>query len=105
MAEHADEWFDLRGVPDSPFMMYAVKVLPDKAPLIPAITHVDGTGRLQTVRKEYNPRYYRLIETFGQATGVPIVLNTSAAPQTAALIARLVRVVRRRVMVMAVSRF
>jgi len=45
--------------------------------VLPAITHVDGTGRLQTVFKEQSPRYYRLIERFGQATGVPVLLNTS----------------------------
>jgi len=44
---------------------------------VPAITHVDGTGRLQTVFRDVNPRYYQLIERFGQATGVPAVLNTS----------------------------
>ena len=59
------------------FMLYVVDVKENKRDAIPAITHVDGTGRLQTVWKEFNPKYYRLIETFGQATGVPIVLNTS----------------------------
>jgi carbamoyltransferase len=59
------------------FMLYVVDVKEDKREIIPAITHVDGTGRLQTVRKETNPRYYRLIDTFGQATGVPVILNTS----------------------------
>lgn len=58
-------------------MLYVVDVKEEKREIIPAITHVDGTGRLQTVRKEENPKYYRLIETFGQATGVPVVLNTS----------------------------
>jgi carbamoyltransferase len=58
-------------------MLYVVDVKEDKREIIPAITHVDGTGRLQTVRKEQSPRYYRLIESFGQATGVPVVLNTS----------------------------
>jgi carbamoyltransferase len=58
-------------------MLYVVNVKANKRDAIPAITHVDGTGRLQTVRKENNARYYRLIETFGQATGVPLVLNTS----------------------------
>jgi carbamoyltransferase len=58
-------------------MLYVVDVNKDKQNVLPAITHVDGTGRLQTVRKELNPRYYNLIETFGQATGVPVVLNTS----------------------------
>lgn len=56
------------------FMLYVTQVKSDR---IPAITHVDGSGRLQTVKKRYNPRYYRLIELFGQATGVPVVLNTS----------------------------
>ncbi len=59
------------------FMLYVTDVHEDKRDVLPAITHVDGTGRLQTVRKELNPRYYRLIETFGEATGVPVLLNTS----------------------------
>jgi carbamoyltransferase len=59
------------------FMLYVVDVNEDKHDVIPAITHVDGTGRLQTVQREINPRYYKLIQTFGQATGVPVVLNTS----------------------------
>src|SRR5262249_36592923 len=59
------------------FMLYVVDVRHDKRAVIPAITHVDGTGRLQTVRRELSPKYYRLIETFGQSTGVPVVLNTS----------------------------
>jgi carbamoyltransferase len=59
------------------FMLYVVDVRKEKQDVVPAITHVDGTGRLQTVQKEVNPKYYRLIETFEQATGVPVVLNTS----------------------------
>jgi carbamoyltransferase len=59
------------------FMLYVVDVREDKRNTIPAVTHVDGTGRLQTVQRETNPRYYRLIEMFEQATGVPVVLNTS----------------------------
>ena len=59
------------------FMLYVVDVNQNKQDVLPAITHVDGTGRLQTVRRDLNPRYYNLIETFGQATGVPVVLNTS----------------------------
>ena len=80
LAERTEEYFDLPNAAKhypARFMLYVVDVKPEKREIIPAITHVDGTGRLQTVRKEYNPRYYRLIETFGQATGVPIVLNTS----------------------------
>lgn len=56
------------------------KVFPikeDKKALIPAVTHVDGTGRLQTVDKTISPRYYKLIKTFYKKTGVPILLNTS----------------------------
>ena len=53
------------------------KIKPEKRALIPAVTHVDGTGRLQTISREMNPKYYRLIEEFYKLTGVPIVLNTS----------------------------
>jgi carbamoyltransferase len=59
------------------FMLYVVDVKADKRDVIPAITHVDGTGRLQTVSATTNPRYYQLIQQFGEATGVPVVLNTS----------------------------
>jgi carbamoyltransferase len=58
-------------------MLYVVPVRPEHHATLPAITHVDGTGRLQTVFRETNPLYYSLIERFGQATGVPVVLNTS----------------------------
>jgi carbamoyltransferase len=58
-------------------MLYVVDVHEDKREVIPAITHVDGTGRLQTVSRGTNPRYYQLIQQFGRATGVPVVLNTS----------------------------
>ena len=58
-------------------MLYVVPVRPEHHATLPAITHVDGTGRLQTVFKEESPRYYNLIQRFGQATGVPVVLNTS----------------------------
>jgi carbamoyltransferase len=59
------------------FMLYVVDVKEDKQGAIPAITHVDGTGRLQTVSARTNPRYYRLIQRFEEAAGVPLVLNTS----------------------------
>jgi carbamoyltransferase len=61
----------------SPFMLMAYKVKPAKRSVIPAPTHVDGTGRLQTVSKEENPRYWKLIKAFEELTGVPVVLNTS----------------------------
>jgi len=80
LAECAEEYFALPEAPrhyPARFMLYVVDVRERKREVLPAITHVDGTGRLQTVQKEVNPKYYRLIENFGQATGIPIVLNTS----------------------------
>jgi carbamoyltransferase len=53
------------------------QIRPQKRALIPAVTHVDGSGRLQTVARRANPRYYRLIEAFRDLTGIPLVLNTS----------------------------
>jgi len=76
VAEEAiDEWFE-GAVPD-PFMIQVYPVRPDKRAAIPAVTHVDGSGRLQTVSARTNPAYYRLIKEFEALTGVPIVLNTS----------------------------
>jgi carbamoyltransferase len=75
LREAVSEWFE--DDDDVPFMMKVFPILSDKRALIPAVTHVDGTGRLQTVREEHNPRYYRLIRAFGDLTGVPLVLNTS----------------------------
>lgn len=62
---------------DVPFMEKVFLIRPEKRAIIPAVTHVDGTGRLQTVEAKDNPRYYRLIKTFAQKSGVPILLNTS----------------------------
>jgi len=80
LEEKTDDFFSLqepaRHYP-ARFMLYVVDVKDDQREVIPAITHVDGTGRLQTVNRKTNPRYYQLIERFGQATGVPVVLNTS----------------------------
>jgi carbamoyltransferase len=80
LAEYADRYFDLPNMMDhypARYMLYVVPVRPAAQETLPAITHVDGTGRLQTVFKEQSPRYYGLIERFGQATGVPVILNTS----------------------------
>jgi carbamoyltransferase len=80
LAEHAEEYFELpKAALHSParYMLYVVPVKQDKQQVLPAITHVDGTGRLQTVFQDQSPRYYNLIQRFGQATGVPVVLNTS----------------------------
>ncbi len=75
LEEYTGEWFE-QDYP-SPFMLMTYKVRPEKRDLIPAPTHVDGTGRLQTVSKRTNPRYWKLIDAFRQLTGVPLVLNTS----------------------------
>ena len=75
LAEATGEWFE-KSYP-SPFMTLAYAVRPEKRGQIPAPTHVDGTGRLQTVTREANPRYHSLISAFRKLTGVPVVLNTS----------------------------
>lgn len=59
------------------FMLYVCPVREDKRDVLPAITHVDGSGRLQTVCRSTNPDYHRLIEIFGERTGVPVIMNTS----------------------------
>ena len=68
--------FFVDAVPD-PFMVQVYPVRPDKRDVIPAVTHVDGSGRLQTVSRDANPRYWSLIQAFGRKTGVPVLLNTS----------------------------
>jgi carbamoyltransferase len=80
LAECAETYFDLpNAVHHYParYMLYVVPVRSCKQSALPAITHVDGTGRLQTVFRDASPRYYQLIETFAQATGMPALLNTS----------------------------
>lgn len=75
LRETVAEWFELDG--DVPFMMQVYPIRAEKRALIPAVTHVDGTGRLQTVTSATNPRYHALIGAFRDLTGVPMVLNTS----------------------------
>jgi carbamoyltransferase len=75
LAEKTGEWFE-KSHP-SPFMTLAYAVKPQQRQKIPAPTHVDGTGRLQTVTRDANPRYWSLIKAFEDQTGVPVVLNTS----------------------------
>jgi carbamoyltransferase len=75
LEERTGEWFNSSH--SSPYMILVYDVLPEKRALIPAVTHVDGTGRVQSVSRKHNPRYYRLIEEFERLTGVPVVLNTS----------------------------
>ena len=77
LEEDVHEWFDLRGMKNSPFMMYAVNCQPGIAEKIPSIIHEDGTCRIQTVNREQNPHYHDLIKAFKDETGIPIVFNTS----------------------------
>jgi carbamoyltransferase len=67
----------LESATDSPFMILTAQVRPDKRSIIPAVTHVDGSARPQTVEKDVNPLYWRLIDEFGKRTGVPVIMNTS----------------------------
>jgi len=75
LEECADEFFDNRG--PNPFMLKVVDVLPEAREVVPAITHTDGSGRLQTVTKDVNEPYWRLIDEFRKITGVGVVMNTS----------------------------
>ncbi len=75
LKENTAEYFEQ--VDDVPYMEKVFKIRKEKRSLLPAVTHVDGTGRLQTVEKADNPRYYELISSFKRKTGVPVLLNTS----------------------------
>ena len=75
LAEVADEY--LESAIDSPFMILTAQVRPGKRSVIPSVTHVDGSARPQTVERDVNPLYWRLIDAFGQRTGVPVLMNTS----------------------------
>jgi carbamoyltransferase len=75
LAELADRYFE--NVTPDPFMLKVVPVRPACRAAIPAVTHVDGSGRLHTVDRDANPLYWMLIDTFRQLTGIPILLNTS----------------------------
>ena len=77
LTEKASDWFDMRGLKESPFMTYAVNVKKDQQKRIPCIVHVDGSCRIQTVTEDQNQHYYRLIQAFEAKTGVPILFNTS----------------------------
>lgn len=75
LREAVPDWFEQDD--DVPFMMQVYQIREEKRAHIPAVTHVDGSGRLQTVYEHTNPRYYALISAFNELTGVPMVLNTS----------------------------
>lgn len=75
LREEVPHWFEFDD--DVPFMMQVHQIKEPRRALVPAVTHVDGSGRLQTVKKQANPLYYKLIEAFARITSVPMVLNTS----------------------------
>ncbi|HEY3994151.1 MAG TPA: carbamoyltransferase C-terminal domain-containing protein [Ktedonobacteraceae bacterium] len=75
LEEEAANWFKDAG--SSPFMLFVYDVLPDKAEVIPAVRHTDGTARIQTINREQNPLYYDLLKAFQKRTGVPVLVNTS----------------------------
>ena len=75
--EYAHEWFEMRGLEETPHMMYAMNCQPGIAEKIPSIIHIDGTCRIQTVKQHQNTSYYSVIEEFYNQTGVPIIFNTS----------------------------
>ncbi|MVT08503.1 carbamoyltransferase family protein [Chitinophaga tropicalis] len=75
LEEVAAEWFE--GAHFSPFMLFVYDVKPDKKDKIPAVTHVDGTARIQTINHEQHSRYYDLLQAFYKKTGVPVLINTS----------------------------
>jgi len=75
LLDRSPEYFDCNVA--SPFMLLVADVHPDKRDVVPAITHVDGTARLQTVTREENGIYYDLIAEFDRQTGVPVIFNTS----------------------------
>jgi carbamoyltransferase len=75
LEERASEWFVDGGV--APFMLFVFDVRPEKASRIPAVRHVDGTARVQTISRAQHPRYYDVIAAFERRTGVPVLVNTS----------------------------
>lgn len=78
LREHAADWFDMTGLHgDSPHMLFVVPVWPEKQGAIPAVTHVDGSARVQTVTAQDNAPFHALLTEFHRLTGVPLVLNTS----------------------------
>ncbi len=80
LEERTQEFFELENPEQcypARYMLVVTPVHEDKWDVIPAVTHVGGTARLETIRREWNPRYYEIIRRFGEATGVPVLLNTS----------------------------
>jgi carbamoyltransferase len=75
LEEEAANWFV--GAGESPFMLFVYDIRPEKAETIPAVRHIDGTARIQTIRGEQHPLYYQLLKAFQARTGVPVLVNTS----------------------------
>jgi carbamoyltransferase len=75
LEEDASEWFV--GADESPFMLFVHQVQPDKADRIPAVRHVDGTARIQTINSDQHPKYHGLLKAFKEITGIPVLVNTS----------------------------
>lgn len=77
MLEHADEYFEMLQLKESPWMSFAIKAKDIAYEKVPSLVHADGTCRIQTVTEEQNPNYYNLIKGFYERTGVPMIFNTS----------------------------
>lgn len=77
LLEYANDWFDMIGIPESPYMTFSFTCRDDKKEIIPSVIHVDGSCRIQTVTQDQNFHYYNLIKAFYSLTGVPMLLNTS----------------------------
>tara|TARA_B100000085_G_scaffold67237_1_gene59968 strand:+ start:8834 stop:9430 length:597 start_codon:yes stop_codon:yes gene_type:complete len=77
MLEYANDWFDMQGLDESPFMMYAMDARPPVWHLIPGVLHIDKTCRIQTVTEQQNEHYYKLIRAFWDRTSIPMLFNTS----------------------------
>lgn len=77
LKEHTNEWFDMMGIEESPFMMYSFQSKEDKKEIIPSVIHVDGTCRVQTVTEKQNKNFYNIINEFYKLSRIPLLLNTS----------------------------
>jgi carbamoyltransferase len=77
MLEHVDDWFEMNGLTESPYMMYAVDAKEGVAEKVPSVVHVDNTCRIQTLTEEQNPNFYKLIKEFYNNTEIPMLFNTS----------------------------
>ena len=77
MLEHVHDWFEMNGLTESPYMMYAVDAKEGVAEKVPSVVHVDNTCRIQTLTEKQNLNFYKLIKEFYNNTGIPMLFNTS----------------------------